>query len=96
MDEPLDKLTLSDLLSTAPRPEIAAATLLGGAVRGHQGAKCAICGTVMRDLGEDRRMGVTVLFFEMPDDPESSFFSIACSELCRERAMRARGWSHKP
>lgn len=96
MDEPLEKLMLSDLLTTAPRPEIAAATLLGGAVQGQQGAKCAICGTVMRKLGEGRRMGVTVLFFEMPDDPESSFFAIACSELCRERATRAKGWSRTP
>lgn len=96
MDEPLEKLMLSDLLATAPRPEVAAATLLGGAVQGRQGAKCAVCGTVMRMLGEGRRMGVTVLFFEMPDTPEDSFFAIACCELCRRRAMTAKGWSHTP
>jgi hypothetical protein len=97
MDEPLEKLFLCDLLTTAPRPEIAAATLLGGAVRGQQGAKCAICGTVMRKLGEGRRMGVTVLYFEMPETPEDSFFAIACSEFCRERATRRfGGWSQAP
>lgn len=90
MSEPLERLHLHELLTSAPRPEIAAATLIGGAVRGSQGAKCLKCGHVVRRLPKDLRGGVTIVFMENPDDLADSYYGIVCSELCRERLIRGR------
>ena len=88
MAEPLERLYMSELFSTAPRPEVAAATLLGGAVRSHQGARCLMCKRVVKDIGQGMREGVVVACLEPPGKPEEAFYGITCSEFCRARLLR--------
>jgi hypothetical protein len=89
MDEPLHKLEQSELLTSAPVPDQAAETLFLAAIRGRQGARCLVCGTVVRKLGRRyREITVVKRWEDGPQGPEV-VYGIACSELCRARFLHS-------
>lgn len=87
MEQPLDRVYLRELFATAPRPEIAAGTLLAAALRGKQGCRCLVCRQVIRKLPDGVRRGVVIVHMG-PGTLDDDYFGIVRSELCRRRMTK--------
>lgn len=68
-----------------PDPSNMARKIFAAALQSTQGAKCASCGTVLRERRPDQLEDVTVLQITTPSFCCSV---LTCSELCAERIAR--------